>query len=176
MGACTFANRVEQSTVDGKRAVEIDLTMSASYATGGDTVALGTVGLNVVDRIEVIGAPATDSGKASSATATTLVDSSKTWTVNAYSNMLVRIIAGTGAGQLRKITSNTATALTVPTWTVTPDATSLYRIEATSGREVRFDTSSPTAPLVLAWSAANTEVTAATNVSSTALRVRFIGS
>lgn len=68
-------------------------------------------------------------GTATSATATTLVNLAKTWTVNQWTNFQVRITAGTGIGQVRVISSNTATTLTVPTWTVTPDATSIYAIE-----------------------------------------------
>jgi hypothetical protein len=68
-------------------------------------------------------------GTTSSATGTTLVDTTKSWTVNGYANFQVRIVSGTGAGQVRSITSNTATTLTVPTWTITPDATSVYQIE-----------------------------------------------
>ena len=69
-------------------------------------------------------------GTATSATGTTLVNSAKNWTVNQWTNYQVRIVSGTGAGQIRAITSNTATALTVATWTTTPDATSVYNIEA----------------------------------------------
>jgi hypothetical protein len=68
------------------------------------------------------------SGTATSATGTTLVNSAKTWTVNQWANAQVRIVSGTGAGQVRSIASNTATALTVATWTITPDATSVYQI------------------------------------------------
>lgn len=68
-------------------------------------------------------------GTATSATGTTLVNSAKTWTTNQWTNYQVRITGGTGAGQIRTISSNTGTALTVPTWTVTPDATSTYSIE-----------------------------------------------
>ena len=68
-------------------------------------------------------------GTATSATGTTLSNSGKTWTVNQWANSQVRITAGTGAGQVRSITSNTATALTVPTWITTPDASSVYAIE-----------------------------------------------
>ena len=67
-------------------------------------------------------------GTATSATATTIVNSAKTWTVNQWTNYQVRITSGTGIGQIRTIASNTATALTVATWTVTPDATSVYEI------------------------------------------------
>lgn len=70
-------------------------------------------------------------GTATSATSTTLVDSTKTnWVLGAWINYQVRITGGTGKGQIRVITgsSNTGT-LTVAAWTVTPDATSTYRIE-----------------------------------------------
>jgi hypothetical protein len=65
-------------------------------------------------------------GTATAGTATTLTDSGAAWTVDQYAGGYVHIIAGTGKDQARKITSNTATALTVPTWTVNPDATSVY--------------------------------------------------
>lgn len=63
-------------------------------------------------------------------TTTTLNDTGKTWPVNGWTNCQVRIKAGTGAGQVRTIASNTANALTVSAaWTATPDATSTYAIE-----------------------------------------------
>jgi hypothetical protein len=69
-----------------------------------------------------------DSGTATSGAATTLTDSGQAWTVDEYINYVVWIHAGTGNGQYREITSNTATALTVATWGTNPDATSEYRI------------------------------------------------
>ena len=69
-----------------------------------------------------------DDGTATSASSTTLVDTSKTWTTDSHANKAVIIIAGTGAGQIRKITSNTSDTLTVPAWLITPDATSQYVI------------------------------------------------
>lgn len=69
------------------------------------------------------------SGTATSATSTTLVNSAKTWTGSQWINYQVRITGGTGAGQIRIITANTSTTLTVATWTTTPDATSTYVIE-----------------------------------------------
>jgi len=68
-------------------------------------------------------------GTATSGAATTLTNSAKTWTANQWTGYQVRITAGTGAGQVRVITSNTPTALTVATWTTNPDATSVYVIE-----------------------------------------------
>jgi hypothetical protein len=68
-------------------------------------------------------------GTATSATATTLVNAAKFWTASQWVNFQVRIVTGTGAGQVRTITANTGTTLTVAAWTVTPDATSTYSIE-----------------------------------------------
>lgn len=63
-------------------------------------------------------------------TPTTLNKTGATWPVNAYANAQVRIVSGTGAGQVRTIASNTVTALTVSAaWTTTPDATSAFSIE-----------------------------------------------
>jgi hypothetical protein len=68
-------------------------------------------------------------GTATSGTSTTLVNSAKTWATNQWTNYQVRIVSGTGAGQIRPIASNTATALTVSGWNTNPDSTSVYSIE-----------------------------------------------
>lgn len=69
------------------------------------------------------------SGTATSATGTTLTCSTKTWTVNNWYNYQIRITAGLGIGQVRTITSNTATQLTISVaWTTTPDATSEFEV------------------------------------------------
>ena len=69
-------------------------------------------------------------GTATAGAATTLSNTAKAWGVNQWSNYQVRITAGTGAGQVRSIASNTAQVLTVSTaWTTNPDATSVYVIE-----------------------------------------------
>ena len=71
-----------------------------------------------------------DRGAASSATSTTLVDSTKTWPVSGFVNYQIRIYAGTGIGQTRSISASTATSVTVSTaWTIVPDTTSRYVIE-----------------------------------------------
>lgn len=69
-------------------------------------------------------------GTATAGSSTTLTNSAKSWSTNMWANYQVRITAGTGKGQIRVISSNTGTVLTVSTaWTVTPDATSVYSIE-----------------------------------------------
>ncbi|MCK9563524.1 MAG: hypothetical protein M0R02_12495 [Bacteroidales bacterium] len=72
---------------------------------------------------------ADDTGTATAGTSTTLTDSGATWTVDEYAGFAVVITAGTGVGQARRVTANTATELTVtPAWATTPDATSEYSI------------------------------------------------
>ncbi len=68
-------------------------------------------------------------GTATAGAATTLTNSGKSWTASQWINFQVRITSGTGAGQVRTITANTGTELTVATWTINPDATSVYAIE-----------------------------------------------
>lgn len=60
---------------------------------------------------------------------TTIGLTTKTWTPDQWINYQVRIVSGVGIGQIRKITDNDATTLTVATWTTTPDATSDFVIE-----------------------------------------------
>jgi len=69
-------------------------------------------------------------GTATAGGAATLTNSAKAWTTNQWANFQLRISAGTGAGQIRTIASNTGTVITVSSnWTTTPDATSQYSIE-----------------------------------------------
>ena len=73
-----------------------------------------------------------------SATVSSVTDSTATWTVNAYASMDVTITAGLGIGQRRRIASNTATVLTLAAavtgntrtgnFTTAPDATSTFKI------------------------------------------------
>ena len=79
---------------------------------------------------------ALDSGTATAGAASTLTDGGKSWTVNGYANQVVYITGGTGAGQLRNITSNTGTVLTVSdAWGTNPDNTSTYQILDAFGRK-----------------------------------------
>lgn len=69
-------------------------------------------------------------GAATAGASTTLTDSTRGWLTNQWANSQVRIAAGTGAGQIRTVASNTGTVLTVSSaWTINPDATSVYAIE-----------------------------------------------
>lgn len=75
---------------------------------------------------------------ATAATTTVLTDSTANWTVNAYANHDVILTTGALVGQRRRITSNTATALTLAAavtgnartgpFSATPEATVGYKI------------------------------------------------
>jgi prepilin-type N-terminal cleavage/methylation domain-containing protein len=70
---------------------------------------------------------------------TTLNDIRKSWDSGEFdppanSSFIVRIISGTGNGQVRSINSNLSTQLTIsPAWVTTPDSTSLYVITINKG-------------------------------------------
>lgn len=58
-----------------------------------------------------------------------LDDATKSWTADDYIGQYCWIYSGTGSGQIREITDNTTTKLTLARdWDTNPDATSLYRI------------------------------------------------
>jgi type II secretory pathway pseudopilin PulG len=67
-------------------------------------------------------------------TSSTLNDTRKTWTANAFTpsatiSYAVKITAGTGSGQFLNISGNSATQLTLSgSWGTSPDTTSLYLI------------------------------------------------
>jgi hypothetical protein len=68
---------------------------------------------------------------ATSASSFIIEDLSQDWKINEWTNYQVRILSGKGEGQRRTIVSNTASAITVSNaWTITPDSTSVYSLEA----------------------------------------------
>lgn len=64
-------------------------------------------------------------------TVSTFNDTTKTWqTSPTLAGLSVEITGGTGAGQVRRISTNTATQLTLASnWSTVPDATSTYQIK-----------------------------------------------
>ncbi|MFM7513004.1 MAG: hypothetical protein ACKO3F_06495, partial [Cyanobium sp.] len=52
-------------------------------------------------------------GTATGGSSTTLTNTAKGWSINQWTNSQLRITAGTGAGQIRTVASNTATTLTL---------------------------------------------------------------
>ena len=71
------------------------------------------------------------SGTATAGATATLTNSAKTWATDQWINYQIRITGGTGVGQVRTISTNSGTVITVSSnWTTPPDATSTYAIEA----------------------------------------------
>ena len=63
----------------------------------------------------------------------TIIDSGKSWITNQWKNYAVRILYGKGAGQMRRVLSNTSTTLTTYRgWNILPDNTSVYSIQGDS--------------------------------------------
>jgi hypothetical protein len=90
-----------------------------------------------------------DAGTATSGGASTLTDSTKSWGVNRWANYAVRILAGTGAGQVLPIASNTATALTVVgAWATNPDNTSVYAIQGDPDKAYLFTGGIAATPII----------------------------
>ncbi len=82
-----------------------------------------------------------DSGTATGGSASTLQDTSKSWTTDEHAGSTVIITGGTGIGQFRKVSSNTSDTLTVDSnWTVNPSTDSTYEITPLATRiTVPFD-------------------------------------
>ena len=92
--------------------------LPASWGTDGQMIVLGDI--DIVH----------DTGTATAGAATTITDSGASWGTDQFINYQVRITAGLGIGQIRRITANTGTQITVASsWTTNPDATSQYAIE-----------------------------------------------
>ena len=78
-------------------------------------------------------------GTATSGTTTSMYDTSKTWTANAYAGSWLYINSGTGINQARRIISNTATQLVVSdAWGTNPAAGSGYSIVTETGFSFPF--------------------------------------
>ena len=116
------------ATVVGNSCGSVDLAP-------GDLVQSGAVAAAQVTTVAAKSVPLTasstqyDGGAATSGSPSTLADTTKAWTVNAFANRSVVIISGAGAGQTRTVASNTATVITTSApWATNPDATSTYAI------------------------------------------------
>ena len=94
-----------------------------------NTLTFPTLGVapDATSRYQITGYDAgTSSG---SALYNTLPDTTKAWAVDRWANYGVRILFGAGAGQLRRIASNTTDTLTIiGSWNEMPSNTSVYAI------------------------------------------------
>ena len=89
----------------------------------------GTMSLELDNTDNRFGITSYYTGSATSGSATTMVDSTKTWVTNQWAGWNVIITSGTGSQEKAAIISNTGTTLTVASWSIAnPDATSKYAI------------------------------------------------
>jgi hypothetical protein len=118
-------------------------------------------------------------GTATAGAATTMTDGGAAWSTNEHVGRLVRITGNTGSGQVKHISSNTATVLTIGglsgDWSTTPDNTSTYIIyegppaetdKATSGSTTTFVVSGA-AWSVNKWAGYSLEITAGAQSGNT---------
>lgn len=90
------------------------------------TLVGGTTAPDSTSRYDIIGY---DGGMASSASGRILFDTTKSWSIDRWRNYGIRIIGGTGVGQIRQILSNGSNSIvTYEPWNVQPDSTSIYLI------------------------------------------------
>jgi prepilin-type N-terminal cleavage/methylation domain-containing protein len=120
--AMDFMARELRQAFDNPTDPTDDLTRSTT-TTANDTIRF--------ERVE-------DTGYSSGGnSATTLRDTRKSWAAGGFvpsstSSFAVRIISGTGRGQVRTISNNSSTQLTLSqAWGTIPDATSVYAITIT---------------------------------------------
>jgi predicted regulator of Ras-like GTPase activity (Roadblock/LC7/MglB family) len=107
-------------------ATSTDFTIADGASTGSRKI---TNAAGLSDTSANASSTAYVNSTATSGGASTLTDSTKSWTTNEHAGRACAIVSGTGSGQCELIASNTATELTVDTaWSVQPDATSVYRI------------------------------------------------
>lgn len=150
------------------------IDFGAQTATGG--FLLDGALANVTPATGTATGTATAGSAGATSTFGTITDSGQTWTVNNLRGKFVVITGGTGSGQTRVISSNTATAITiVGTWT-SPTAGSTYAIQSPS---VNINTActnpasavSPAAGTTTAIFASDNEINYRTN----AITIRNIG-
>lgn len=106
----------EERTISSNTATQ--LTVSVGWSFVPDSTSVYAIGTS--DRLST----------ATAGAATTLTEGGQAWGTNQWAKCRVVILQGTGIGQVRTVSSNTATALTVSAaWTVNPDATSIFLIQ-----------------------------------------------
>jgi Tfp pilus assembly protein PilW len=127
-------NAIVEMQTDGRAAM--DFMVRELRLAFGNSIISTTVTTNDTisfDRVE-------DTGYSSGGnSASTFNDTRKSWQASAFAlstsaSYVVRIIAGTGTGQVRTISNNSDTQLTISqAWGAIPDTTSVYLITINKG-------------------------------------------
>ncbi|NBR25396.1 MAG: hypothetical protein EBU08_16805, partial [Micrococcales bacterium] len=137
------------TTLEDSTANWVTNSLAGSYAhlwTGTGKNSLGLIVSNTNNTLtfgsgELLAAPDTttrydiydyDGGTLSAGSATggrVVFDTTKNWQIDRWTNFAIRIVAGTGFGQIRQIDSNGSNSLVLyEPWNVQPDSTSKYVI------------------------------------------------
>ncbi len=127
-GAATLTDTSKTWTIDQWVGRTVELT--AGVGSGESRTVLSNTATQLTMSANWTAPPEVPAGgTATAGGASTLSDSTKTWTINRYASLMVTLTGGTGSGQTRTIASNTATQLTVSVpWSTNPDATTTYTI------------------------------------------------
>jgi hypothetical protein len=138
-GAVGYFSRVLSATTNTITAAAI----TGEVLLGYDLVITAGTGKGQQRKITNVSEPTVfDYGTLTTATVSLLTDTNKNWAVNSLVGMQVKLLAGTGLNQIRKIIANTATTITLsdankhaedilcnPPLAVAPAAGTIYQIE-----------------------------------------------
>lgn len=106
-----------------------DLHISANGTTTSDNLAQAAIRKRFLAGREMLSNRSTTVTDATTFSANTIGDSGESWLSNDFTGKIVEITGGTGAGQTRKVVSNTSNTITVsPNWSTMPDATSDFTV------------------------------------------------
>lgn len=107
-----------------------DITWSSGGATTTDTITAVQARRLYNDARPALSKKTIVVDNATAGSTTTLEDTGEAWTTNEFAGMIVVITGGTGAGQSRRVVSNTNNTLTVtPAFSTAPDTTSDFKID-----------------------------------------------
>jgi hypothetical protein len=135
------ANSILGALVIKQSAGTLTTGSNACYAAERNELFWIEGGTRQINKVKVNLTGAQESGTATSGSDNQLIDAGKSWQVNQWAGFHVRTLTGTGAQQMRRIVSNTATALWVePGWSENPASGCTYEILYPV-----FDSGSPTA-------------------------------
>ena len=107
-----------------------ELVFAMGGATTTDTLNQAQVRKRYLAGLEAMKHKTIAVSDATEVSSTTIGDSNEAWIPNEFVGQIVEITSGTGVGQTRRVSSNTATVLTVsPAWSSTPSTDSDFAIK-----------------------------------------------
>ncbi|MBP9771930.1 MAG: hypothetical protein KBD16_03330, partial [Candidatus Pacebacteria bacterium] len=110
---------------------DVYISMNGVTTSDSPNAAAGAIARKYAEGKAAMLRPSTQITDATAVSSNTIGDSGAAYLPNEFVGQIVEITGGTGAGQTRKIASNTTTTFTVtPNWTVTPDTSSDYEVVA----------------------------------------------